>query len=47
MYRALVGHCYEPHDDLHVLAFPGHAHDTRSWAARISVPLQMTLPRST
>jgi predicted alpha/beta superfamily hydrolase len=45
MYRALVAHCYEPGNDLHVLAFTGHRHDASSWAARIAVPLQMMFPR--
>jgi predicted alpha/beta superfamily hydrolase len=47
MYRALIGQCDDPHEDLHVLAYPGYAHDARSWAARVSTPLQMMLPRST
>ncbi len=47
MYRTLLEHCFDPHDDLHVLAFSGHSHDAKSWAGRISVPLQMTLPRAT
>ncbi|MGA7991265.1 MAG: alpha/beta hydrolase-fold protein [Thermoanaerobaculia bacterium] len=42
--RALTGHCYEPGRDLHVLAFPGHAHDAESWGARLSVPLQLLFP---
>jgi predicted alpha/beta superfamily hydrolase len=41
---ALVGHCYEPGRDLHVLAFPGHAHDAASWGARLGVPLQLLFP---
>ncbi|HSB37121.1 MAG TPA: alpha/beta hydrolase-fold protein [Thermoanaerobaculia bacterium] len=44
MRRALTGHCYEPGRDLHVLAFPGHAHDAASWAARLAVPLQLLFP---
>lgn len=44
MYRALVGHCYEPDDDLHVLAWPGHQHDPESWSSRIAVPLQLLFP---
>jgi predicted alpha/beta superfamily hydrolase len=43
---ALVGHCYEPGDDLHVLAFPGATHDGASWAARLAIPLQLLLPRA-
>ena len=46
MYRALLGHCYAPDDDLHLLAFPGHRHDVQSWAARVAVPLQLAFPRS-
>jgi predicted alpha/beta superfamily hydrolase len=41
---ALTGHCYEPGRDLHVLAFPGHAHDAGSWGARLGVPLQLLFP---
>lgn len=41
---ALTGHCYESGKDLHLLAFPGHAHDTASWAARLAVPLQLLFP---
>lgn len=43
---ALVGHCYEPGKDLHVLAFPGATHDSASWAARLAIPLQLLLPRN-
>ena len=42
--RALIGHCYEPGDDLHVLAFPGQSHDADSWARRIAIPLQLVFP---
>lgn len=45
MERALVGHCYAPGDDLHVLTFPGHRHDSTSWAARVAIPLQLVFPR--
>lgn len=45
MERALVHHCYEPGDDLHVLTFPGHRHDATSWAARVAIPLQLVFPR--
>ncbi|MCY2958847.1 MAG: alpha/beta hydrolase-fold protein [Planctomycetota bacterium] len=45
MERALVGHCYEPGKDLHVLTFPGHRHDSTSWAARVAIPLQLVFPR--
>lgn len=41
---ALTVHCYEPGRDLHVLAFPGHAHDAESWGARLAVPLQLLFP---
>lgn len=44
MYRALIGHCYEPDDDLHVLAWPGHQHDPASWSSRIAFPLQLLFP---
>lgn len=44
--KALVGHCYTPGTNLHVLAFPGHAHDAASWAARLGVPLQLLFPPS-
>jgi predicted alpha/beta superfamily hydrolase len=44
MYRALVGHCYAPDDDLHVLAWPGQRHDTGSWSSRIAFPLQLLFP---
>lgn len=45
MMRALLEHCYESEDDLHVLAFPGHLHGASSWGARISIPLQLLFPR--
>jgi len=45
MERALVRHCYEPGKDLHVLTFPGHRHDSSSWAARVAIPLQLVFPR--
>ena len=45
MFRALVAHCYEPGQDLQVLAFTGHNHEAASWAARIAVPLQLAFPR--
>jgi len=44
MYRALIGHCYEPDDDLHVLAWPGMSHDPSSWSRRVAVPLQLLFP---
>lgn len=44
MYRALLAHCYEPDDELHVLAWPGHRHDPTSWGARVAVPLQLLFP---
>ncbi len=46
MMRALLEHCYESEDDLHVLAFPGHLHGASSWGARISIPLQLLFPRA-
>lgn len=45
MHRALVAHCYEPEDDLYLLAWTGHRHDAGSWAARVAVPLQLLHPR--
>ncbi|HSB62887.1 MAG TPA: alpha/beta hydrolase-fold protein, partial [Thermoanaerobaculia bacterium] len=42
--KALVGHCYVPGMNLHVLAFPGHRHDNASWAARLGIPLQLLFP---
>lgn len=45
MERSLVGHCYEPGQDLFVLAFPGHRHNAASWAARVAIPLQLMFPR--
>ncbi len=47
MYRALLQHCYEPDDDVHVLTFAGHRHNAPSWAARVAVPLQIIFPRET
>ena len=44
MYRALVGHCYGVDDDLHLLSWAGHRHDSGSWAARVGVPLQLVFP---
>jgi len=46
MFRALVRHCYQPEEDLHVLTYVGAHHDTASWAARVAVPLQMEFPRA-
>ena len=46
MYRALREHCYELGDDLFLLSWAGHHHDAQSWAARVSVPLQIFFPRS-
>jgi predicted alpha/beta superfamily hydrolase len=45
MHRALVGHCYEPGNDLHLLSWTGHRHNPTSWAARVAVPLQLFHPR--
>jgi predicted alpha/beta superfamily hydrolase len=47
MYRALREHCYGDADDLYLLSWTGHHHDARSWAARVSTPLQIFFPRST
>ncbi|MEO8706086.1 MAG: alpha/beta hydrolase-fold protein [Kofleriaceae bacterium] len=47
MYRALREHCYGLDDDLTLLSWTGHHHDARSWAARVSTPLQLFFPRST
>jgi predicted alpha/beta superfamily hydrolase len=47
MYRSLLEHCYEGGDDVHVLTFVGHEHDAKSWAGRVSVPLQLAFPRTT
>jgi len=44
MYRAMLGHCYEPDDDIHVLAWPGMSHDPSSWSRRVAVPLQLLYP---
>lgn len=44
MYRVLVGHCYAPDDDLHILAWPGQTHDPSSWASRVAFPLQLLFP---
>lgn len=44
MYRALLSHCYEPDDDLHVLTWPGQRHDPASWSSRIAFPLQLLFP---
>jgi predicted alpha/beta superfamily hydrolase len=46
MYRALREHCYGLGDDLYLLSWTGHHHDARSWAARVSTPLQIFFPRS-
>ncbi len=47
MYRALREHCYGLGEDLNLLSWTGHHHDARSWAARVSIPLQLFFPRST
>lgn len=44
MERALIAHCYEPGEDLHVLAFPGQVHGADAWARRIAIPLQLVFP---
>ena len=46
-YRSLREHCYELGDDLFILSWIGHHHDSRSWAARVSTPLQLFFARST
>ena len=46
MYRALREHCYGLGDDLYLMSWTGHHHDARSWAARVSTPLQIFFPRS-
>jgi predicted alpha/beta superfamily hydrolase len=46
MYRVLREHCYDLDDDLYLLSWTGHHHDARSWAARVSTPLQIFFPRS-
>ena len=43
MHRALVRVGYTP-ADLHRLTFPGQSHNAASWAARISIPLQLLFP---
>ena len=43
--RSLVGHCYEPGEDLFVLTFPGHRHNAAAWSARVAIPLQLMFPR--
>jgi predicted alpha/beta superfamily hydrolase len=45
MSRALVTHCFERGDNLHVLSFAGLRHDAASWAARVAVPLQLMFYR--
>ena len=47
MYRSLREHCYGLGDDLFLLSWTGHHHDARSWAARVSTPLQLFFPRTT
>ncbi len=47
IYRMLREHCYELGDDLSLLSWTGHHHDARSWAGRVSVPLQLFFPRTT
>ncbi len=44
MQRALVRAGYTNGDDLHCLAFPGQAHATAAWAARVAIPLQLLFP---
>ena len=45
MARALTRAGYTP-AELHRLTFPGHAHNAASWAARVSLPLQLLFPPS-
>jgi predicted alpha/beta superfamily hydrolase len=45
VYRALREHCYRGEDDLALLQWPGHHHDSQSWASRIATPLQLFFPR--
>jgi predicted alpha/beta superfamily hydrolase len=47
LYRELREHCYELGKDLFLLSWTGHHHDSRSWAARVSTPLQLFFPRNT
>lgn len=44
MQRALVRAGYRSGEDLHRLAFPGHAHSTSAWSARVAIPLQLLFP---
>lgn len=44
MHRALVRAGYTNGDDLHRLAFPGQAHATAAWSARVAIPLQLLFP---
>nr|HEX4316463.1 alpha/beta hydrolase-fold protein [Kofleriaceae bacterium] len=46
LFRALRDHCYAATDDLTLLNWPGHHHDSASWAARVATPLQMFFPRA-
>ncbi len=47
MYSALREHCYVTDDDLYLLNWPGHHHNSQSWASRIATPLQLFFPRAT
>lgn len=44
MQRALLRAGYVAGEDLHRLAFPGHAHSTAAWSARVAIPLQLLFP---
>ena len=44
MQRALVRAGYVNGEDLHRLAFPGQAHSTAAWSARVAIPLQLLFP---
>jgi predicted alpha/beta superfamily hydrolase len=46
MYRSLREHCYGPGNELSLMSWTGHHHDARSWAGRVSTPLQIFFPRS-
>ncbi len=44
MHRALVRAGYTNGEDLHRLTFPGQAHATAAWSARVAIPLQLLFP---
>ena len=45
MHRALTRAGFDMQNEVHRLVFPGHQHEASSWAARISLPLQILFPR--